>query len=356
MESAIDKHLMCPRLRARRIDDDYTPPFPAWVGRADPAITHYVMAYFGVQGKGQHQLGAACSGLRHIVGMLALDHGPRHHDLAHYVDAEGYDNMVAIAYWDSPDAFQRWQSNEQVNAWWDSETLGDDGLGYFREVLTPPVERFETLYAMPEGMEGVGVVMGTRSDEIQEHGYWGSMRDRIPLSQTDAMQPKGELQASRTPRRTRVSGHDNLVVIRSGQDWTQTQGQERELYLGQMEPVLRAGMDFLRDDGRQVGCYSNRYMQHLDARGQREEKSFSVSHWRSLSHLERWSESHPTHIEIFGTFMRMVQSLQGELKWKGYHEVSVLRAEDQQFEYINCHPGTGLLGGACPLRQPGDER
>jgi aldoxime dehydratase len=143
-----------------------------------------------------------------------------------------------------------------------------------------------------------------------------------------------------------VRGHENLVVIRSGQDWTETVGKERELYLGEMEPVLREGMNFLRDEGQPVGCYSNRYMQHIDAGGQLQEKSFSVSHWRSLAHLERWSESHPTHIEIFGTFMRMVQTLQADLKWKGYHEVSVMRAEDQRYEYINCHAGTGLMCGA----------
>ena len=345
MESAIDKHLICPRLRARRIDDDYAPPFPAWVGRADASITHYVMAYLGVQGKGERQLGAVCGALRQIVGQLGLENGPQHYDMAHYVDAAGYDNMVAIAYWDNPATFARWEADAQVDAWWSGEQRGSDGLGYFREIATPGVERFETLYAMPVGMEGVGLAMGERSGEIQEHGYWGSMRDRVPLSQTDAMQPSGELSASRGSNRVRVGGHENLVIIRSGQDWSETVDKERDLYLGEMEPVLRAGMDFLRDDGLPVGCYSNRYMNHIDARGLREEKSFSVSHWRSMSHLERWSESHPTHIEIFGTFMRMVQSLQGELKWKGYHEVSVLRAEDQHYEYINCHAGTGLLRG-----------
>lgn len=343
MESAIDKHLMCPRTRDRRIDDGYTPPFPAWVGRADASVTRFVMGYFGVQSKGESLLGAACAALQQIVQSFALKDGPRHHDLAHYVDAAGYDNMLAIAYWDDPAAFARWEANSQVASWWSSETRGKDGLGYFREILTPGVERFETLYAMPKDMEGVGIVMGTRSDEIQEHGYWGSMRDRIPLSQTDAMVPEGALEANGAPSRTLVSGHENLVVIRSGQDWSETEGEERELYLNEMEPVLRAGMNFLRDEGLQVGCYSNRYMRHIDASGQPMEKSFSVSHWRSLAHLERWSESHPTHIEIFGTFMRMVETLQAELKWKGYHEVSVLRPEDQRYEYINCHTDTGLM-------------
>jgi len=343
MESAIDKHLMCPRSRDRRIEDDYTPPYPGWVGRADGSVEQVVMGYFGVQSKGEIYLGAACAALRKIVQRFDLVDGPGHHDITHYVDAAGYDNMIAIAYWDSPQSFLRWQSSEQVSQWWDSDELGNDGLGYFREILTPGVERFETFYAMPNDLEGIGVVMGSRSDEIQEHGYWGSMRDRIPLSQTDTMAPSGQLEATPASQRKVIKGHENLVVIRSGQDWSETEGTERDLYLNQMEPALRAGMEFLRDDGLPVGCYSNRYMQHLNANGQRLEKTFSVSHWRSLAHLERWSESHPTHIEIFGTFMKIVQKLGGELKWKGYHEVSVLRAEDQLYEYINCHAETGLM-------------
>ena len=37
------------------------------------------------------------------------------------------------------------------------------------------------------------------------------------------------------------------------------------MYTEDVEPVLRAGMDFLRDDGRAVGCYANRYMTVVDA-------------------------------------------------------------------------------------------
>jgi aldoxime dehydratase len=64
--------------------------------------------------------------------------------------------------------------------------------------------------------------------------------------------------------------------------------------------------------------------------------------------MERWSESHPTHLEIFAAFMRMAQSLDFRLL-RLYHEVSVLRAEEQRFEYLNCHPGTGLLRRLLPL-------
>ena len=40
------------------------------------------------------------------------------------------------------------------------------------------------------------------------------------------------------------------------------------MYLDDVEPVLREGMDFLRDDGRSIGCFANRYMTVLDRRRQ----------------------------------------------------------------------------------------
>jgi aldoxime dehydratase len=349
MESAIAKHLQCPRTRTRRIEDDYAPPYPCWTSRADQDVTQVAMAYFGVQSKGGSQHGQACRALMHITAGFAQTDGPGHHDLTHYVDADGYDNMVAIAYWSDPAVYRRWRDSAAVAAWWNDPQRLHDGIGYFREVLTPRIEHFETMFNTPDHIEGVGVVMQGLSEPFQEHGYWGSMRDRIPLAQTEALTPQGRLHsldgAPGAGRRVRIAGHDNVAIIRSGQEWTQTEGQERRLYLDEMEPVLAAGMNFLRDQGSQVGCYSNRYMTHIDAAGRPLEKSFGVSYWRSLADMERWSESHPTHVEIFATFMRMVQALQFQLKLSVYHEVSILKPDEQDYEYINCHAHTGLMNG-----------
>lgn len=126
--------------------------------------------------------------------------------------------------------------------WASSERL-EDGIGYFREILSPRVEHYETMFNTPDRLEGIGMVMGGISGDIQEHGYWGSARDRIPLAQTDALSPSGNLRVlSGTPahgQRVRIAGHDNVAIV--------------------------------------------------------------------------------------------------------YHEVSVLKSEEQEYEYINCHPNTGLL-------------
>jgi hypothetical protein len=67
-----------------------------------------------------------------------------------------------------------------------------------------------------------------------------------------------------------------------------------------------------------------------------------MSWWRSLDALERWSESHPTHLAIFGAAMRYLSTLGPAARLAAlYHEVSVLPVDGQLFEYVDCRPGTG---------------
>ncbi len=42
----------------------------------------------------------------------------------------------------------------------------------------------------------------------------------------------------------------------------------------EIQPVLLEGMNFLRDDGLQVGCYCNRYVYHVDENGNLLDKGF----------------------------------------------------------------------------------
>jgi aldoxime dehydratase len=119
------------------------------------------------------------------------------------------------------------------------------------------------------------------------------------------------------------------------------------MYLNDVEPQLRAGMDFLRDEGRAIGCYANRYLRVIE-NGEPTDRSFGMSWWRSLGALERWSESHPTHLAIFSAAMKYMSAQGTSAKLRLYHEVSVVGPEEQYFEYLGCHPGTGLLGAQEP--------
>lgn len=342
MESAIPSHLQCPRLRHRRVPDDYVPPYPATVARYRPEVTRVVMAYFGIQHRADAPAPAlAARALHCIAEAFAATNGPGHWDRAQCVDAAGYLTTVSIGYWDDPAAYATWFAEH--GARWASGAFNDPGLGLFTEVLQPAANRFETLFSS-DGIEGVAGVSSGLGEPIQEHAYWGGMRDRLALSQTDGMAPEGAPQVVTEGLHQRVLPHENLCLIRSGQDWAGTQGDERRMYTEEVEPVLRAGMDFLQDQGRQVDCYANRYMAVVDTAGKPTDKSFGMGWWRSLAALERWAESHPTHVAIFGAAMKYLGTMGPAAQLKLYHEVTVARAEEQYFEYFNCHPRTGMLG------------
>jgi len=338
MESAIPKHLTTARSRHRRVPDDYRPPYPSFVARHKPKVSHIVMACFGVQYRGDAPPDAARS-LGEIAARFAGADGPSHWDRAHYVDQSGFSNVVSVAYWDDVARFDRWFGSAR-ETW--TGASGEE-IGRFIEVLRPGVARYETLLSSLGRPEGVAVLADEMSGEVQEHAYWGGMRDRIPLSQTDEMAPRGEPRLVRDGSRLRVVAHDNLCLIRSGQDWSDTEASERKMYLEDVEPVLREGMDFLRDEGVPIGCYANRYMQMVDADGRPTEKSYGQSWWKSLAALERWAESHPTHVRIFGAAMKYLSTLGPSAKLRLYHEVTVAAADEQFFEYQGCHSRTGML-------------
>ena len=340
LESAIPPHLQCPRTRSRRVADDYQPPFPSTVARYDPNVKQVVMAYFGVQYGGDRMPPAVVRVLKMLADAFATDRGARHWDRAQYIDEAGFTNTISVGYWDSPGDFDDWFGRYGV-AWADGSVV-ESTLGTFTEVVKPAVDRFETLLSS-DRPEGIARLADGLSNPVQEHGYWGGARDRIPLSQTQDMAPVARPRIVTNGLHQRVLGHENLCLIRSGQDWSATEGEERRMYLQEVEPALSAGMEFLRDHGLPVGCFANRYVTVVDAGGGALEKRYGMSWWRSLSALERWAESHPTHVAIFGAAMKYLHATGSAARLRLYHEVTVAAAAEQYFEYYNCHSRTGML-------------
>ena len=345
MESAIPPHLRCPRTRAKRCADDYQPPVPAWTARGDRAIEQIVIGYYGVQWQPDRE-GDAAVAREAIEQQLSAASGIGATHRARYTDPQGYENLAIIAHWSNPEDYHAFAKDPAVEHWWASEERETGGIGLFREIFLPRATHLETLFNATDHLTGIGEILGTQSQsDVQEHGYWGGMRDRLPASQTDALDPSGTVSAdpAARPARIRIVGQDNMAVIRSGQDWSNTKGAERDLYLTKMRPVLRAGMDFLSERGREIGCYSNRLMQNVDEAGNLVERAFGLGYWRSLADLEAWAEHHPTHIAIFDGFMNIAKTLEGQFDLRLFHEVFVVSSAEQRLEYICCHPDTGLL-------------
>ena len=160
------------------------------------------------------------------------------------------------------------------DAWWNDSVRVKDPQGYFREILTVPTNRFETIstYNTQVGVARTGCpVVGP----IREHNYWGSMRDRLQVSADDLLlSAHGEqlprLGAAATlGRRLRVNVPENLAIIRSGQDWTDCAGAELTEYNDSVRPALIEGMNFLRDHPDETGCCDLRFAEESARDGAR---------------------------------------------------------------------------------------
>lgn len=340
MESAIPQHLRIGCPRAKRLRDGYQPAYPSFVARYEPGVKRVVMAYFGLQYR-DAAASLAQKALDWLDRAFGEGGGPAHSDKARFVDELGYTNVVTAAYWTDYATFETWFTAARRG--WTGEDRAFDGIGTFIEVLSPATDGFETLFSSAARAEGVAVISEGMSDPVLEHAYWGGMRDRFPRSQSSDMEPVGAPRLIREGARVTVVPHNNICLIRSGQDWAETDGAERLMYLDDVEPILRAGMEFLRDDGLSIGCYANRYVTVLTPDGRGTDRTYGMSWWKGLAALEAWAEFHPTHVAIFGAAMRYLTSLGPAARLRLYHEVVVARAEEQFFEYVNCHDGTGLL-------------
>lgn len=306
--------------------------------------------------------GAGLKTISSFVSSDLVDPGsrPAFHEVAAVTDGRGFYNVALFAYWPSTDAYKAWSTSSGFDTWWSKLEPGGEGKtghGWSLEVFLPTADRFETVFstAVPEG---AGHMRESVSGPIKEHVYWGSMRDRLPVSQTDELlgdaaeqtvENESVKNGTKLPQRVRVPGKKNLTVIRSGQDWSAALAEERQIYLDSMQPPLVKGMEYLRDHGDEVGCFSCRFMEIVDpVTGKAEagggtERTFGLAYFDNLASLESWSKGHRTHLAIFGEFAKYAKRLGDQMSLRLFHEVLVLKAEQQFFEYVGCHGETGML-------------
>lgn len=321
----------------------WRPPYPSWSSSFGDQSAPALFGYLGCQ---FDDGGPAAAAFRAWWSRAAdLIDGPAHHEWASYGDAGGRRNIVVLCYWLDAAAHDRWWLHPEVGGWWGDHAREQEDAGYWREMNVVAPGRFETLFSSPNPA-GLAVAGTGFIGEVNEHGYWGSMRDRLPASGHDAF--SGSLAAlapasARIPAaRRQLSLPQNLAMIRSGQDWRACGDAERGYYLRDVHPVLIEGMNFLRDNGEATGCLSCRFMTS-DGEGYAGQVTFGAALFRDLADLEAWAEKHPTHVAIFGAFLGMVKAFNGALDLRLWHEVVIVDGPASTYEYINCTPATGAL-------------
>lgn len=324
--------------------ENWEPPYPSWSSVLHEEVEEVVIGYLAAQTR----LGDLTLFTSWVAKYLSSEYGPSHYEVARFVDASGYQNQVYVCYWTDRNIYKRWVEAESFHTWWNDEIHLSGGYGLWREVMYVPVQRLETLFSS-QHKAGLASTGKKFTGPIQEHAYWGGMRDRIPESDSNPfIHSNSERIISKKEKVTSgkkitITPEENFCLIRSAQNWTECKGEELDIYTNEVHPTLIKGMDYLRDNPIDSGCLSCRFMTEIDGKGGDKTMTFGMALFISMSHLEAWAKSHPSHLAIFQSFHKMVKQMNFEIDLRLWHEVVVLPKEQHVFEYINCHPNTGLL-------------
>lgn len=335
------------RINPLRKPKGFEPVVQRWSTAFVNGCDAFCVAFHGIQGKSADEVYAAPF-FRWMEAALALPSGPTVHDHAWFVDKNGLHTHIVATYWVDREKRDSWMAEPHVVSWWGSDARLAEPTGYFRESLTVPVERQESIYWLdyPAGL--------MRSSEVAIYptpfcGYYGAMRDRIPLAAVDKLEsplidlPEPQGRATRGAR-WRIVTPDNLAVIRSAAFWGRCDPSQAENYMTELRAPLLRGMDFLRDSPAASGCASLRFQQTCDASGTPELETHALGYFLSLKHMENWAEHHASHEAIFSAAIARYKKYGKANQLRTWHEVFVIPQQDNSFEYLNCAPGTGLSG------------
>lgn len=319
--------------------EGFEPPVPAWGAEWEDADTILVTAIFAVQGEDG---GALKDWVMTQVKDAASQEAPL--ESATFEDLAGVKNTVFISYWHKRQYDSWW---DQAQSWWADQTRVAQGHAYWREIYSVTPDRLETLHSTPNS-HGIAAMAPELFGPVEEHAYPGAMRDRIPISADHDLKGSKEVPGltavlSDGGKRIRLQPPNNFCVIRSGQDWTHCTQEEAEFYINALQPKLQTGMAFLSENPKESRCLCMRLMNNVDSQGEKMQQTFGLGYAIDIFAFEEWAKSHPTHVDIFDRFMEHAGRFGEDMNLRLWHEVSVVDADSGDFEYINCHPQTGLL-------------
>lgn len=319
--------------------------YSATLTHEDPSKPVIMVQIIGAQSPdpGSGPLDAFSSELSALSGE---PNGPVRIDHARYVDEAGYPTHLAFAYWPTPTRCDAWWKTDAVASWWEAGSRTTGTTGYFVESIQSRTDALETI-AFKEYIQGLSACPMSRIEPMGESGYWGAARDRIARSGFDRFDPPDptplQSAAGETRgQRLRVLAPANHCVIRSGVSWAACGDEQLTSYRTNVLPRLNEGMEYLRSNPIDSGCWALRQVEVVDTDGQARPESWVAGHFVSLADLERWAHKHPTHLAIFGQAQKERTKYQENLELRTYHEVYIVE-EPQIFEYVNCHPRTGAL-------------
>ncbi|UED84501.1 phenylacetaldoxime dehydratase family protein [Streptomyces profundus] len=345
-----------PRTVPERRPEGHRPRAPRWTLGFDAPTSLLTSDYLAIQTDDEHDPAVE----RFLAAVRATHRGggaadaPEAWELLGFTDEAGAHNLVHLAYWKDSTAHARWLATAPLPGWYHGLEAATIDHGAWHETVQVPPDRAETIYSDPRRDFGMAACAGTRMVSMTHNGYFGAARDRMPVSAIDPLEPAGP-HRRRTPppdsggRRLRAECGHNTAVIRSGQYWQRAEGEQLADYEQELRPKLMAGMDHLRQAADTEGTLALRVMTSLDRTTLEPLRETSVlGHFHSLAALEGWAAEHATHAAIYEHAIARNRQYGEARTVVTWHEVFVL-PRTAAFEYVNCHPATGILSHAPTL-------
>ncbi|MGV9869112.1 phenylacetaldoxime dehydratase family protein [Rhodococcus koreensis] len=321
--------------------------YPGKVTRFPDGMTEIVMGLFGIQSRDEESSIAATDALRELLHAADDRTAPVSFERAHYVDGDGWDNQIFVAYWISTGRYEAWWNSSPVRQWWNAlDTDPESPLGYWREVLVTGADRHQ--YATGS-TSPAGPSRFLPLEPSSKFGYWGAYRDRLAASGHDPLASPFEqlpppVERVTRGKRLRSRLPEGICYIREGQTWDECQPLEREVWETKMEPVIGDWVAALGDHPVDTGCASIRFCREQDVTtGADLERQSQFGFLLSLGHIERAARTNPVHLAVRSTFMDMYDNPKFTPQMNIWVEVHVPTPGSITAEYVNCHPRTGFL-------------
>lgn len=340
-------HVAYPRLIPERRSPGHRPAAPRFTLRWANPVPAIVSQYHGMQ-RPDGDWAWQSEFFERLIRSFAEADGPAAYEVMRFEDEAAHTNAVVVSYWTDGTRHARWMLTSSVSRWLDDDARLDDEAGYWRETISVPYDRHETIYSAPHYRVGLGRLPDTAIEPMTTNGYFGAARDRLPISAIDPlMSPHGDElsprgQITTLGRRLFAQVPLNMTAIRSGQFWEAAQQEQLADYDENLQPKLMRGMKYLTEHKSQTGTLALRILTNLSPEGAARRETSVLGYFLGLDQLEGWAKSHDTHLDIYRHAIAM-NRLHGERREVvTWHEVFIMPGSTA-FEYINCHTSTGLL-------------
>ncbi|KAF1932408.1 uncharacterized protein M421DRAFT_54138 [Didymella exigua CBS 183.55] len=351
--------MSCPvRLYPLRKPKNHRLPVPRYTLSLPTRVKHIYTTYVGVQ---QHSNDTASTEAktevcRDIESWFRFNNRPTTLESFALIDGrEASGTTIWVGYW--TDATRHAKALETLrlqSIFARQPKERRSSLGLWHESFATDVARLETNYSGLDYLPGLGQIPNSSAAEHDLATYWGAARDRIPDSAQDLF-PRPAAKPNRPAEKPRGVGqhltgtsHHNLVHIRSGQWWKNCDRPETEAYVQKLEPTLRKGLRYLNDNAKDTGAMGLRYLRNTDVNeplsDYGREETCGAGFFANLEDLESWAKTHSSHLAIWRGAMAHYKAFPNNRKFRTWHEVSVISEGDARFEYVNCTPGTGVMG------------